>query len=127
MDIAQIVSIGVMGTMLTVMLKKYSPEISLVTAFVTGILILMIVIQEVFPVVDIFKRMASVSGIDNEYIAVVLKVVVISYIAEFGVQLCGDAGVKTVASKIELAGKVLIMIVSAPVFIEFLEKVISLV
>ena len=127
MDIAQIVSIGITGTVITVMLKKYSPEISLAAALVTGLVILMVIIQEIYPVIDVFKRMASVSGINNAYIEIVFKVVAISYIAEFGVQLCSDAGVSTVASKIELAGKVLIMAVSAPVFIEFLEKVISLV
>ncbi len=127
MDIAQIVSIGVMGALLTVMLKKYSPEISVVAALATSAVILIIVLNEIMPVIDVLKRIAGLSGIDNVYIEIVLKVIAVSYISEFGVQLCNDAGVSSVGSKIELAGKVLIMAISAPILLEFLETVMSIV
>jgi len=127
MDIVQIVSIGIIGALLTVMLKKYSPEISAVAALATGVIMIMLIVSEVGPVIDVLKRMADISGIDNTYIEVVLKVVAISYISEFGVEICNDAGVSLIASKIELGGKVLIMAISAPVFLDFLERVMSLV
>lgn len=127
MDMAQVVAVGAVGAILSVMLKKYSPEISIMTALATGIIILFMVIAEITPVIDVLKRMASITGIDNEYIEIVLKVIGISYISEFGVQLCNDAGVSLVGSKIELAGKVLIMAISAPILLKFLETVISFV
>ncbi len=46
-----------------------------------------------------------------------LKVTGIAYLAQFGMQLCIDAGQSSIASKIELAGKIMIMIISAPVLI----------
>ena len=126
-DIVQIVSIGIIGAILSVILKKYSPELSVVAVLVTGVLMIMVLLKEIGPVVDVLKRMAGISGIDNTYIEVVLKVVAISYISEFGVEICNDAGVSLIASKIELGGKVLIMAISAPVFLDFMERVISLV
>lgn len=127
MEITKIVCIGVAGAVLTVMLKKYNPEISLVTALATGVVILIIILSRAAPVIDVLKRIAGISGIDNGYIQTVLKVIAISYISEFGVQLCTDAGVSSVASKIELAGKVLVMAVSAPIFLQFLETVMNIV
>jgi len=127
MDIAQVVSIGIIGAMLTVMLKKYSPEISMVTALSTGVLIMIIIVGEIIPVINIMKKLAGITGMDNDYIEIVLKVVAIAYISEFGVEICNDSGVSMIASKIELAGKVLILTVAAPVFLDFLERIIILV
>lgn len=127
MEMARIACIGVAGAVLTVMLKKYNPEISLAAALATGVVILIIILTRAAPVIDILKRMANISGIDNGYIQTVLKVIAISYISEFGVQMCTDAGVSSVASKIELAGKVLVMAVSAPILLQFLETVMNIV
>ena len=46
---------------------------------------------------------------------------------QFGAQLCADAGEGTVAAKIELAGKILMMTAAAPVLIGLLELVMGLV
>ncbi len=127
MDIIQIVSIGIMGAILSVMLKKYNAEMSLITALATGTVILIVVIGEIAPIIDVIKRMANISGIGNQYIEIVLKVIAISYISEFGVQICNDAGASSVASKIELAGKVLVMAISAPILLEFMETIMSIV
>lgn len=127
MEIIQIVCIGIIGTMLSVMLKKYNPEISLAAALVTGMIIIMVIIGEISPAIEVMERIADISGIDNKYIEIVLKVIAISYISEFGSGLCADAGVGAVASKIELAGKVLVMGISAPIVLEFLETVMSIV
>ena len=59
--------------------------------------------------------------------AVVLKVIGIAYLTQFGAQLCADAGEGTVAAKIELAGKILMMTAAAPVLIGLLELVMGLV
>lgn len=126
-EITQIVCVGIMGTMLTVTLKKYSPEISLAAALVTGVIIVIAVIGQALPVIEVIKRISDISGIDNKYIEIVLKVIAISYISEFGSALCADAGVGAVASKIELAGKVIVMGISAPIVLEFLETVMKIV
>ena len=57
----------------------------------------------------------------------VLKVIGIAYLTQFGAQLCADAGEGTVAAKIELAGKILMMTAAAPVLIGLLELVMGLV
>ena len=63
---------------------------------------------------------------ENPQLAV-LKVIGIAYLTQFGAQLCADAGEGTVAAKIELAGKILMMTAAAPVLIGLLELVMGLV
>ena len=54
---------------------------------------------------------------------VVLRVIGIAYVAQFGAELCRDAGESAVASKIEFAGKIIIMTLSMPIMYKLLEVV----
>lgn len=126
MDILQIVIIGMTGTILSVMLKKHSPEFSLITGVATGVLIFILLLSYLSGILDILKDMAEAAGIRSAYLETVLKVIGIAYIAEFGVQVCSDAGEGSIASKIELAGKVLIMVVSAPILFTLLDTIMNL-
>lgn len=127
MEIAQIVGIGLVGTILSVTLKKQSPEFSLMVSIVTGIIIFIFICSRLGQVILILKQMADEAGVNTAYLGIVLKIIGISYIAQFGVQLCTDAGESSIASKIELAGKVLIMVVSIPIMLALLEMVTGLV
>ena len=127
MEIAQIVGIGLIGTILSVILKKQSSEFSLMVSIVTGIIIFILICSRLGQVILILKKMADEAGVNTAYLGIVLKIIGISYIAQFGVQLCTDAGESSIASKIELAGKVLIMVVSIPIMLALLEMVTGLV
>ncbi len=126
MEIIQIVSIGIIGTVLSLTLKKQSPEFSLLIGIITGILIFLFLFDPICDVIDLLRQMADTAGISMTYMGIVLKVIGIAYIAEFGVQLCLDAGAGSIASKIELGGKVLIMLVSAPVLLALLDMVMNM-
>jgi stage III sporulation protein AD len=52
--------------------------------------------------------------IDTQYLSIALKIIGIAYVCEFGVQVCKDAGENSIASKVELGGKVLIAVMAVP-------------
>ena len=78
-------------------------------ALATGIIIFLVVLDKIPELMLVLKSIADVGGINSYYITLVLKVIGIAYIAEFGVQLCKDAGESSIAAKVELSGKILIM------------------
>lgn len=123
MNITQIAAIGIIGTILVVTIKKYSPEFSIILSLITGVLILLVICSYLDDVISIFKYLAENSGINSIYISIVLKIMSIAYIAQFACQICSDAGDNSTASKIELAGKVLIIVVSVPVFIAMIDMI----
>jgi stage III sporulation protein AD len=55
----------------------------------------------------------------------VLKITGIAYIAEFGAEVCKDAGEGSIASKIELAGKVTIIVLAVPIITSLLDLIIK--
>lgn len=126
MNIAQIVVIGLVGTILCIMIKEQRPEISLLIAVATGVLIFISVCDKLKILLLLLEETAQKAGVSEGYFAIVLKVIGISYLAQFGIQLCMDAGQSSVAGKIELAGKIMIMVISAPVLLSLLDVVMNL-
>lgn len=127
MEMIQVVAVGMIGAVLSLILKKQSPEFSLLVGIATGILIFLMIASELGQVLSMLKELAETAGINLAYLGIVMKVIGIAYIAEFGIQLCQDAGEKSIAAKIELAGKVVIMMVSAPVLLALMDLVIHMV
>ena len=123
MEIGKIIAIGLVGTIFAVLLKKENPQLAMLLAAVTGILIFGIICVPLGRLIGL----AETAGVGDGYFAVVLKVIGIAYLTQFGAQLCADAGEGTVAAKIELAGKILMMTAAAPVLIGLLELVMGLV
>lgn len=126
MDILQIVCIGIIAVVLSSMLKAQRPEIALQVSIVTGILIFVIIIVKLSAVINFLQTFSKRADIDGTYITILLKIVGIAYIAEFGAEVCKDAGESSVASKIELAGKVTIVILAVPIISSLLDLVVKL-
>ncbi len=61
------------------------------------------------------------------YVETILKIIGIAYIAEFAAQITKDAGQGAIASKIELAGKILILAMAIPILSVLIETIIQLI
>lgn len=127
MDILQIVCVGIIAVVLSSVLKAQRPEIALQVSIVTGLLIFIIVIVKLSAVIDFIQTFSKKADIDSTYIAILLKIVGIAYIAEFGAEVCKDAGESSIASKIELAGKVTIVILAVPIVSSLLDLIVKLI
>jgi stage III sporulation protein AD len=126
MDIMKIVMIGMIATVLAVILREQKPEIALQVSIVTGLMIFIFVVTKLNSVITVLKYFASKTNIDLLYFTTILKVIALAYITEFGAQVCRDAGEGSIASKIEFAGKVLIMILAVPILAALLDVVSKL-
>ncbi|HBI03894.1 MAG TPA: stage III sporulation protein AD, partial [Paenibacillaceae bacterium] len=69
---------------------------------------------------------AAQANLNMIYLDTILKIIGIAYIAEFGAQVTRDAGQGAIASKIELAGKVLIMVMAIPILSLIVETIVRL-
>jgi stage III sporulation protein AD len=126
MDIARIVSAGIIVAVLAVALRRQGPEFSLVIALGGSLLILFMVLPRLGVALKLLERFAAEFDGETPYVDVVLKIIGVAYLAEFGAQICADAGETAVASKIELAGKILIMVIAAPVLLALLDVILGI-
>ena len=127
MEVLQIAGLGIIATILTITVKKENPEIALQISIVTGILIFLFIVTKIGYVVKVLNDLARRIDIDFMYLSIILKVVGIAYITEFAAQISRDAGEGSIADKVELAGKVLIMVVSIPILMALLEMIIKII
>lgn len=126
MEIFKIIAIGLVATLMAVLLKNQRPEISLQISVVTGLIIFILIISKLSSVITVLESVAQKIDIDLVYITTIFKIVGIAYLAEFGAQVCRDAGEGAIASKIEFAGKVLIMVLAIPILVSLLNIIIKL-
>lgn len=127
MDIIQIVGIGIIATVLAVIVKEQKPELALGISIATGILIFLLVIGNLTSIMDLLDQIAGRAHLNNVYFITILKVLGIAYIAEFGAQISKDAGEGAIASKIELGGKILIMVLSIPILASLFDLVFNII
>ncbi|MDP4096747.1 stage III sporulation protein AD [Paenibacillus sp. P96] len=126
MEIIQVVGFGLIATVLILILKEQKPMFAFLIAVATGILIFLMLIGKIGSVVAMLERLARSSGMDMIYFKTVLKIIGIAYIAEFGAQIVRDAGQESIASKIEMTGKVLIMVLALPIISIIIETILKL-
>ena len=108
MDIFKIVGIAFVGGLLSLFLRGYKKEFALVCSLVTALIILMQVGEAVTYVVDTLLAITEKSGVDKVYFEIIIKVVGIAYITQYGGELLKDSGENAIAQKVYLAGKLFI-------------------
>ena len=114
MRIFQILGVAVLGVALALVIRPIRPELSMITGIVTGIAVTLMAVAELTGVVDALRQIALENGIDGGYVGTLLKILGIAFAAQFGVQICNDAGETAVAGKVELCGRVLILACALP-------------
>ena len=123
MNFMGLIAIALLATTLSVMIKKYNPEYSIFISIIAGIFILCMILSELTPSIQKINGLISASGISSEYAKILFKTLGVCFLVQFASDSCNDAGESSLASKIELAGKVLIITMALPLF----EQVIKIV
>jgi len=126
LEIVQIVGLGLLVTVLVLVVKEQKPIFAFLLAAFTGILIFTFLIGKIASVIGVLEGLALKSGVNTVFLKTILKIIGIAYIAEFGAQIVRDAGQESIASKIELSGKVLIMVMAIPIITVIVNTVVKL-
>ncbi|WP_127594214.1 stage III sporulation protein AD [Paenibacillus lautus] len=126
MEIIQVVGLGIIATVLILVVKEQKPLFAFLLAVATSLLIFLFLIGKIGNVLSMLEDLAESSGVQIIYLKTVLKIIGIAYIAEMGAQIVRDAGQESIASKIELAGKVLILVLAVPIIGIIIETVLKL-
>lgn len=126
MDIFQVVGIGLTGAVLAVYVKESNKEIAVLISLATGLVLFIYALSKVGVVINILAELAERANINMFYLTIVLKIMGIAYIAEFGAQICRDAGEGSTATKIEFAAKILVMVLALPIIMALMESVLRL-
>lgn len=127
MEVIKVVGISIFAVIMIIILKSYRPEMALVLSIVTGIGIMLFAIYKMSSVINILNDLVTKSGVNKDFLLIIIKVIGIAYIVEFGKNICIDAGQSSIATKLEMAGKVIIVVLTVPLISSLVNVLTGLV
>lgn len=123
MDILKIGILGIAGVLLAIPLKTHKAEYSLFISMTVCICIFIYIISKIQMIYTYVNSLQDLLPIDGEYVELILKMIGITYVSEFSISLCKDAGYGAIAGQIEMFAKMSILIISMPVLMSFVETI----
>lgn len=123
MNIVQVGIIGILGVLLAVQFKNGKAEYSIYMSAAAGIFLFVCIIDRLEIFISTVEQISSYISMDPGYLATMLKMIGITYIAEFSSGICRDAGYQTIASQIEIFGKLTILALGMPVLLALLDTI----
>lgn len=126
MEIIQVVGLGLIATFLILAVKEQKPIFAFSLSMFVGVVIFISLASKVGEVVGVLQNLAHLARVNELFLETILKIIGIAYIAEFGAQVTRDAGQDSIAAKIELAGKVLIMVMAIPIITVIIETIMQI-
>ena len=121
MEIFTVAGIGILTAWMAAQMKIWKPEYSL---FLTAAVMLLIFFCSAGRLSGIFAMMQEIQTYlpaSELYVRTLLKIVGITYIAEFASNICRDAGYAAVGNQIEIFGKLTVLSVGMPILMALLE------
>ncbi len=126
MDLFKILGIGLITCITSLIVKQVKPDVASIISIAGGVVILLMVVDYVGQIFDVFKVVMNKTGLPSNLFSIVLKIVGIGYLTEFAGNICSDAGSNSLADKILLAGKIMILFMSLPIITNIIDIVVDL-
>ncbi len=125
MEVIKIIGIGLIALVIIILLKQYKPEFAMYISLLTGVLILLLVADELSGIVNLLQSFADKVSINSTFLILLIKITGIAFLSEFAVSICKDSGEAAIASKIEIGTKIIIISMSIPIISSLLEIILS--
>lgn len=119
----QIGIIGVLGAVLAVQLKGGKTEYGIYISLAVSIVLFSFIVDRLGIFISTVDQIASYIDMDAGYLSTMLKMIGITYIAEFSSGICRDAGYQTIAGQVEIFAKLTILALGMPVLLALLETI----
>ena len=126
MEVAQIAGVALISVFIILLLKQYKPEFVIHISILAGILIFLMILPKLSSVIELLNNLTNKLGANSQFFSILLKITGIAYISEFATNICKDSGETAIASKVELAAKIIIISMSIPILGSVIESLINI-
>lgn len=123
MDVIQVAVLGVAGALLAVQFKGGKSEYGIYISVALSLVIFFAILGRLSVMIETLRKISSYINLDTAYIGTLIKMLGITYVAEFSSSICKDAGYQTIAQQIEIFGKLAILVLSMPVLLALLDTI----
>ena len=125
-EIIKIIGIALISLIIIILLKQYRPEFAIYISILAGLLILLLIIDELQGIINLLQSFANRASINSKFLTLLIKITGIAFLSEFAVSVCKDSGETAIASKIEIGSKIIIISMSIPIISSLLEIILKI-
>ncbi|WP_125152254.1 stage III sporulation protein AD [Clostridium rectalis] len=126
MEIIKVVSFAFAALFIVLIVKDRREDLAIQISMAAGILIFLFMISKIATVMNLLQQLSLKANIDFVYLTTVFKILGIAYLASFCSEICKDAGQSSIASKVEFAGKILILVLAIPILMAVLQSILRI-
>ena len=123
MDVIQVAALAVAGVLLAVQFKSGKAEYGIYLGAALSILIFFQILGKLNVIHEVIKTIGEFLPLNKIFAGTLLKMLGITYVAEFSASICQDAGYQTIARQIEILGKLTILVMSMPILLALLQTI----
>lgn len=121
MEIMVVALLGMLIVLAAIPLKALKPEYSMLLSLAGTLLIFFYCLGKVSGILELIRRIQEYLTINEVYVTTLLKIIGVTYVAEFAGNICRDAGYQAVAVQIEIFGKLTVLAISMPILLALLD------
>ena len=125
MEIFKIISVGIIGTFLSMTVRAHKSELGVLTALTTAFLLLYYTVPALDGVIRDIKSLSEKAFTDSVYIESLIKIIGVAYVTQFAAELAKDANEGLLSKKLELVGKISIIALMMPIVKSLLTVIID--
>jgi len=126
LDIFKILAIALITCLATLIVKQVKPDFASLVTLAGGILILLMLIDYINQVFQVLNYIVEKTNLSPGLFGIVLKIIGIGYLTEFTANICSDSGSTSLANKVLLAGKIIILVMALPILTNIIDIIIDI-
>lgn len=125
-ELLKILAVALVTVFAHLLIKQIKPEIAILITIVGSVVIIIMSVNVLSTVISSFYSIFNQTGMNTSLLTPLIKIVAIGYIAEFGANICLDAGASGVADKILFSAKLIILVIAMPIVTTVIDMVVAL-
>lgn len=125
-----IISISLLAVCISVIIlsvRQIKPDMAHVMSIASSVLLFLAVVPYINEAIIEIKQFSHITFSSAKYLEPIIKITGIAYITNLSSQICADAGETALASRVELAGKVAICMLTIPIAREAFTKITGII
>lgn len=123
MEILKVSAFALIATVIIVLIKQEKKEIGVTISIFAAVILAVYAVLKLEDIVSLVFALIENAGVNAKYLEIILKVVGIAYIIELTKDVCIDSGETALASKVEMAGKIMIVSMTIPIISGVIEVI----
>ena len=127
MFVFQLCCIAVITAVCAVILKSHKSELVPLCLTAGGIILFLFAFDYISQSVEFLKSFSETTGIQNEIIRVIFKIIGIGFLIELTASSVKELGFEGVADKLILCGKIIIFVVAIPILSSTYQIILNLI